>query len=127
MVTDKQLASAIRSVGSSGEPFSSAALRAHLGITTDDRRTLTSFNDALRAYSKAHRHTLERIGKNRYRLLECEPVIECEPEAEAPRTLRRVVIRITREPAFVEPEPQVFWLWAWCAKLFQREAAASSR
>jgi hypothetical protein len=111
MVTDKQLASAIRSIGGSGEPFSSAALRAHLGMTTEDRRTLTRFNAVLRAYCKVNGHTLERIGKNRYRLLESESDVgECRP-------LRRVVIRITRTPLAVETEPRVFWLWAVFAKL----------
>ena len=110
MVTDEQLTSAIRSIGGSGEPFSSAALRAFLGISTEDRRALTRFNAALLAYSKRS-DSLERIGKNRYRLLESEPILE------QPRALRRVVIRITRTPEVVEPEPRVFWLWALCAKL----------
>jgi hypothetical protein len=111
MLTDKQLASAIRSIGRSGEPFSSAALRAHLGMTTDDRRTLTSFNAALRTYCKANDHALERVGKNRYRLL------EAVPDVDERTPLRRVVIRITRSPSAVEPEPRVFWLRALLAKL----------
>jgi hypothetical protein len=113
MVTDKQLASAVRSIGRSGEPFSSAALRAHLGMTTDDRRALTRFNAALRDYCKLNGHALERVGKNRYRLLESEPDVgERSP-------LRRVVIRITRTPVALGPEPRVFWLWALFAKFVQ--------
>jgi hypothetical protein len=111
MVSDKQLASAIRTIGSSGEPFSSAALRTHLGMTTEDRRTLTRFNAALRDYCKLHDHTLERVGKNRYRLLEVVSQVDERPP------LRRVVIRITRTSPAVEPEPRVFWLWALLAKL----------
>lgn len=111
MVSNEQLAGAIRSIGRSGEPFSSAALRAHLGMTTDDRRTLTRFNAALRTYSRINADTLERVGKNRYRLLESEPEDDLRPP------LRRVVIRITRTPIDVEPEPRVFWLWALIARL----------
>lgn len=118
MVTDSELARAIRAIGADGEPFSGAALRAHLGITTEDRRTLTHFNAVLRAYCKAHESSLEQVGKNRYRLLDAaldrDP--ECEPEAsEAPR-LRRIVIRITRTPAEAEPEPRG-WLSAFFARL----------
>jgi hypothetical protein len=80
-------------------------------MTTDDRRTLTRFNAALRTYSRSNAQTLERVGKNRYRLL------ESEPEVDERTPLRRVVIRITRTPLAVEPEPRVFWLWAWFAKL----------
>lgn len=114
MVSDEQLASAIRSIGRSGEPFSSATLRAHLGMTTDDRRTFASFNDALRNYSKVNDHLLERVGKNRYRLLDPDPAPE--PEIDE-RPLRQIVIRISYAAAEEEPEPQVFWLWAWLAKL----------
>jgi hypothetical protein len=111
MLTDTQLASAIRSLGATGEPFSSAALRAHLGMTTQDRRALTRFNDALRHYSKVNSHMLERVGKNRYRLLKCDPAVV--DEEERPRLPRRVVIRITRTPVRVAapapPEPRFWW------------------
>jgi hypothetical protein len=112
MVKDGQLASAIRSIGAGGEPFSSAALRGHLGITTDDRRTFASFNDALRIYCKNNSHSLERVGKNRYRLLDCEPEVEARPR------LRHVVIRITRTTSTPEPEPRAFSLRALAARLW---------
>ena len=111
MVNAEQLASAIRSIGGSGVPFSSAELRAHLGMTTEDRRTLTRFNAAVRSYCRDNEDMLERIGKNRYRLL--EPL----PELAERRPLRHVVIRITRTSAEAEPEPDVFWLWTLLSKL----------
>ena len=119
MVTDTELASAIRSIGATGEPFSSAMLRAHLGITTDDRRVLTHFNAVLRSYCSENGASLERLGKNRYRLVECEvdDVVpeEDDLEIEGPPRVRQIVIRITRVPA--EPEPRESWLGGLLARL----------
>lgn len=126
MVTDSELARAIRSIGADGEPFSSAVLRAHLGITTDDRRTHTHFNSVLRAYCKTHGNTLEQVGKNRYRLvdsdLDDEPDFDAEPDE--PRRLRRIVIRITRTPAEPEPDRHVSW---WSALVTRLGLASSER
>lgn len=112
MVTDTELASAIRSVGATGEPFSGAMLRAHLGIATEDPRVLTHFNAVLRSYCSENADSLERVGKNRYRLRDCAAE-EGDADASAPEVderprVRRIVIRITRVPA--EPEPPESWL-----------------
>jgi hypothetical protein len=113
--THTQLADAVRAVGRSGEPFTSAAVRAQLGMKTEERRSLTRFNDALRAYCKSQAHRLVQLGKNRYCFLESEE--RAEPVDERPRLPLRVTIRITRLPAVVAPQSPVSWFWAWLARL----------
>jgi hypothetical protein len=111
MFTHTELADAVRVVGRGGEPFTSAAVRAHLGMTTEERRALTRFNDALRAYCKVRGDCLVQLGKNRYCLLDSE-----EPQDEQPRRPLHVTIRITRMLVAEEPKPAVFGLWALVAR-----------
>jgi hypothetical protein len=84
MFTHEQLSDAVRQVGSSGKPFSSAAVRGCLGMTTQDRRTLTRFNNEFRAYQKASEGTLEMVSNNRYRLVAVETAPAAVQMASAP-------------------------------------------
>jgi hypothetical protein len=86
-------------------------------MRTEERRSLTRFNDALRAYCKAQGNRLVQLGKNRYCLLERDERDEPEPIDERPRLPLRVTIRITRLPAVVAPESPVSRFWAWLAPL----------
>jgi hypothetical protein len=123
MFTHTELGDAVRAVGRGGEPFTSAAVRAHLGMTTEERRALTRFNDALRAYCKLRSDCLVQLGKNRYCLLESD-----EPEAEddRPRRPLHLTIRITRPLTAEEPKPALSWLWALVAR-FLRPALRLAR
>jgi hypothetical protein len=88
-------------------------------MKTEERRTLTRFNDALRAYCKAQGDRLVQLGKNRYCLLERDERDELEPIDERPRLPLRVTIRITRLPALVAPESPVSRFSAWLEHLLQ--------
>lgn len=70
--THEQFAMAVEQVGRHGQPFSSAAVRACLGMTANDKRTLTRFNYELHAYHKSSGGRVERLAKNRYRLRSSE-------------------------------------------------------
>lgn len=74
--THEQFAMAVERVGSHGRPFSSAAVRACLGMTADDKRTLTRFNHELHAYHRSSGGRVERLAKNRYRLRSIEPAAD---------------------------------------------------
>jgi hypothetical protein len=78
--THEQFAMAVQQVGSHGRPFSSAAVRACLGMTADDKRALTRFNHELCAYHKATGGRVERLAKNRYRLCSVEPAASAAPQ-----------------------------------------------
>jgi hypothetical protein len=115
--TPNELTDAIRAVGRTGEPFTSAAVRAQLGINTEERRALTRFNSELRAYCKLRPDLMVQLGKNRYCLLEAE---EAEPEQDRPRLPRRVTIRITLKPVRTPaPEPVRPRIWSWFAALLR--------
>jgi hypothetical protein len=112
--THSQLEAAVRAVGRSGEPFTSAALRAHLGMKTEERRALTRFNDALRTYCKTQGDRLVQLGKNRYCLLESGE--RDEAVEERPRLPLRVTVRITRMPMAAAPKSPAFAFGAWVAR-----------
>ncbi|HKP62320.1 MAG TPA: hypothetical protein VJV78_36555 [Polyangiales bacterium] len=98
--THEQLLKAVRKAGRNGEPFTCAAVRDCLGLSTRDRKQLNRFYSDFRALQKAAPEVFEKVGKNAYQL----KVEKSEPEiSELPEpveTERMVCIEIE-----IEPEP----------------------
>jgi hypothetical protein len=100
MFTHEQLIAAIRAVGRDGKPFSSAAVRGNLGMTTQDRRAQTRFNNEFRAFQKAMGSELEKLANNRYRFNPAAPVSDVAEAAPAAVTMMVA-------PAALAPAPVV--------------------
>jgi hypothetical protein len=118
MFTHEQLSAAIQEAGRDGKPFTSAAVRGILGMTTQDRQKQTRFNNEFRAYQKAHGEELEKLGNNRYRVLTVTAAAAAEPapvavEIPLPIAVQPAIERgpvIDTQPAItlqaaIEPEP----------------------
>jgi hypothetical protein len=74
MFTHEELSDAVRVAGRDGQPFSSAAVRGCLGLTTHDRSQLTRFQNRFRAFQKAAPEQIEKLGSNSYRLKQIDHV-----------------------------------------------------
>src|SRR5262245_53446881 len=101
MFTHEQLLKAVRKAGRNGEPFTCAAVRDCLGLSTRDRKQLNRFYSDFRALQKAAPEVFEKVGKNAYQLRveASEPVISELPEPIETERMVCVEIEIEPEPA----------------------------
>lgn len=68
MFTHEQLLKAVKKAGRNGQPFTCAAVRESLGLSTRDKKQLSRFHTEFRALLRSAPEVFEKVGKNAYQL-----------------------------------------------------------
>ena len=110
MFTHEQLLKAVRKAGRDGQPFTCAAVRECLGVSTRDKKQLSRFHTEFRNLLRVAPEVFEKVGKNSYQLVAAPAVAAAEPVPAALEESVELESVAAEQPAAAEESEAEFEL-----------------